>query len=94
MPCKQFAANVNLLQLSRTPNHHILIFCCSPTGSRERRTKEFSGGPLKSPREVSTAVTTTQVVLNREGFTGQIMQWGQYIAHEFTQLGEEDRKLD
>lgn len=63
------------------------------SGIRERRMTEFvSGHPLKSAREISTLVTNTGVVLDREGLSAQIMQWGQYIAHEFTQLGEEESK--
>jgi len=47
---------------------------------------------LKSPRLISTTVTTTNVVLNFEGISAHTMQWGQFIAHEFTQLAEAARK--
>ncbi|XP_067941578.1 peroxidase-like isoform X2 [Watersipora subatra] len=61
-------------------------------GLQQRRLTEFtSNTPLKSPREVSTTVTTTNVVLNFEGVSSHVMQWGQFIAHEFTQLTLADR---
>lgn len=47
-----------------------------------------SGRPLKSAREISTLATRNRVVLNLEGLSAQIMQWGQYVAHEITQLSE------
>ena len=58
-----------------------------------RVTELFSGNPLKSPREISTTVTTTNVVLNRDGVSSHVMQWGQFIAHEFTNLAEAKRKF-
>ncbi|XP_067941580.1 peroxidase-like [Watersipora subatra] len=56
-------------------------------GLQQRRLTEFtSNTPLKSPREISTTVTTTNVILNFDGVSSHIMQWGQFIAHEFTQI--------
>lgn len=56
----------------------------------ERRSREFlSGVPLKSARQISTLVTSELVILNNDGFNAQVMQWGQFMAHEFSQLAKE-----
>lgn len=58
-------------------------------GLAETRKTEFSSKrPLKSPREISSVVTDTRVVLNTDGVSAQIMQWGQFMAHEFSLIGE------
>ena len=64
------------------------------SGFNSRRTRGHrSNRVLPNPREITTKVTTTNVVLNYEGVSAHIMQWGQFIAHEFTQLSEVQGKL-
>ena len=63
-------------------------------GISERRKTTFSAphGPLPSAREVSTTVTTVRVILDRLGFNSQIMQWGQFISHDFTHIAQTEGK--
>ena len=68
------------------------MFCL--LGINERRLTEFSSGaPLKNARNISLLVTSARVVLDKLGFNAQIMQWGQFISHEFTQLSESEGLL-
>ena len=50
-----------------------------------KRTEFRSGRVMKSARTISTLVTTQRVVLADSGHNAQVMQWGQFIAHELTQ---------
>ena len=62
------------------------------SGVNARRTTGlWTNNPLKNARQVSVTVTRTEVLLNPD-ISAHVMQWGQFIAHEFTQLRESDRK--
>ncbi|KAF6025971.1 hypothetical protein EB796_015716 [Bugula neritina] len=74
--------------MAGTPFTRILSPKYEDAFGKRRVTELFSGKPLKSPRLISTTVTTTNVILNFEGISAHTMQWGQFIAHEFTQLAE------
>lgn len=70
--------------------HSFLYFLVSDS---RRQMEHHSGNPLVNPRLISTTVTTTGVVLNEGGVNAHVMQWGQFIAHEFTQLAEEGNNV-
>ena len=82
----------SLISMARC--HVWWLFTCLLSGFNSRRTRGHrSNRVLPNPREITTKVTTTNVVLNYEGVSAHIMQWGQFIAHEFTQLSEVQGKL-
>ncbi|XP_067941328.1 chorion peroxidase-like isoform X2 [Watersipora subatra] len=80
--------------MSGTPYTRILP-AAYQDGVSERRTLEHvSRQPLASPRTISTTVTTTELILDFEGFNAEIMQWGQFTAHEFTHLSEVEQETE
>jgi len=86
-PC--YFPDVGQILLLKIVNYTLVLLCIHFVANGKRQVTElFSRKPLKSPRLISTTVFTTNVVLNSEGISAHTMQWGQLIAHEFTQLAE------
>ncbi|XP_067942940.1 peroxidase mlt-7-like [Watersipora subatra] len=71
-----------------TPYTRILPPAYQDGAGEIRQLEHSSHRPLTSPRTISTTVTTTNVILNFEGLNSEIMQWGQFSAHEFTHISD------
>ncbi|XP_067941582.1 chorion peroxidase-like [Watersipora subatra] len=76
--------------MAGTPYNRILLPKYENGNGARRITEIASRNALKSPRQISTTVTVTNVLLNTDGVSSHVMQWGQFIAHEFTQLSLAD----